>query len=342
MRRLSLILSDLYVPEEAGRESAHADALELPNLAWLLRFSRDPVVLSDWRTWLAARAGLGALAALPVAHVAARTCVDPALTESAWLATPVRLEARLDHVRLADRGLLRVGDTESARWCAEFAREFGPDVKLHPAGSRGFVLTGISAADITTMDPARLLDSDVAQALPRGAGAATLRRLGAELEMWLHATPLNAQREQAGTTRISAFWLWGGGAVADVSPADLAHSPGGTFMVHGGDPYLAGLADAARTLREVEPPAEFSALDPGVDHVIELTPMSDSRATLVRLEERWFAPARAALSAGALGALDIIANDRWFTIGARPGWRWWRKRRGWLASLVRPAPASKA
>ncbi len=339
MRRLSLILSDLYVPEEATREKAYTDALELPHLAWLLRFAQGPAA-ADWRAWFANRTGCAALAALPVAHVAARE-LDPALARTAWFATPVRLEARLDHVRLSDRGLLRVANEEGARWCAEFARQFGPDVALHAAGDRGFLLTGIPATDITTTDPARLLDSDVAHALPRGGDAGALRRLGSELEMWLHATPLNTERERSGRARISAFWFWGGGTASNAALPDVS-PPGDAYRVHGGDPYLAAVARAARVPHASEIPEQYSALDPGVDHVIELTPMSDPRGSLAQLEERWFAPARAALSAGTLGALDILANDRWFRIGSRPGWRIWRKRRGWLASLVHPAATSKA
>jgi hypothetical protein len=342
MRRLSLILSDLFVPAEASRERALAGEIELPNFAWLLRFSQDPVALADWRSWLATRSGQSAIAELPAAQVAADSIVDPAHLATSWLATPVRLEARLDHVRLADRGLLRVENDESERWCAEFAREFGPDLKLHPAGDRGFVLTGISAAGVATVDPARLLDSDVAQALPSGAAAGPIRRLGAELEIWLHGIPLNAEREQAGRPRISALWIWGGGAVPGAPAVGVAESTGGTFTVHGADPYLPTLARAARAKYSFQSPERFSALDTRMNHMIELTPMSDVRNSLMQLEENWFAPVRAALSAGSLASLDIVANDRWYRIGARPGWRWWRKRRGWLESLVSPVSSSKA
>ena len=70
--------------------------------------------------------------------------------------------------------------------------------------------------------------------------------------------------------------------------------------------------------------------------------MSGPRESLERIEANWFAPARAALSEWPLGALDIVANDRWFRIGARAGWRRWRARRDWLESLGRHASAAKA
>jgi hypothetical protein len=343
MRRLSLILSDLYVPEEVTPEKVNASELELPHFTWLLRFARNPVAVSDWRAWLARQSGQESLASLPVAHVAARDILNQALSMSAWLATPVRLEARLDHVRLADRGLLRVDDEESARWCAAFAREFGPELLLHPAGRRGFLLTGISAFGVSTVDPARLLDSDVAQSLPTGADAAGLRRLGAELEMWLHAAPLNDARTRAGRPRITAFWFWGGDSLPRGGLVEAPQTLKANCVFYGGDPYLSGLSRAAKASRMIEPPERFSGLDPVPEHhIVELAPMSGPRESLESIEANWFAPARAALLDGTLGALDIVANDRWFRIGAHPGWRWWRKRRNWFASLGRNASAAKA
>src|SRR4051812_14677817 len=105
MRRLTLILSDLYLPEELGR-GVDLQARTLPNLEWLLRFADSPQPLRDWRSWLVGQVGPAS---------SARNL------ESTWLATPVALEARLDHVRLLDRGLLRLDETDRSRACEEFA-----------------------------------------------------------------------------------------------------------------------------------------------------------------------------------------------------------------------------
>ena len=42
MRRLTLILSDLYLPEEAQRGMTVPTTRHLPNLEWLLRFAESP------------------------------------------------------------------------------------------------------------------------------------------------------------------------------------------------------------------------------------------------------------------------------------------------------------
>ena len=117
MRRLTLILSDLYLPGEAVSAGALPKAITLPGLDRLLRFAQPESLGGDWRTWLARELGCGPIASLPLAHLCALGLGrDPA---GSWIATPVQLEARLDHVRLLDRGLKRLLPLQRAAWIAE-------------------------------------------------------------------------------------------------------------------------------------------------------------------------------------------------------------------------------
>lgn len=331
MRRLTLILSDLYLPAGADK-SAFPEALDLPALDWLLRFARTPERIDDWRRWLARDIGAGRLAELPAAHLYAAGVDIPAA--GTWLATPVALEVRVDHVRLRDRGLLTVSPEESAEWQMEFARTFGPDLQLGSAGDRAFALLGGPRTDVSTFDPARLLDSDIGQALATDTAAAReLRRLGTEIEMWLHSAATNQARERAGRRRISALWLWGGGADAPGLPtADDVHWA--DFRLHGGDPCIGALGNLGASQPSGAFPANFVELTAAPLTIVELAPMSGAPTEmLTALESNWFAPARAALSEGRLDVLTIVANDRVFRVGPRQGWKFWRRRRSWLQSL---------
>jgi hypothetical protein len=51
MSRLTLILSDLYLPEERLPQAMLAGALAMPNLEWLLRFCGAARQAPDWRAW---------------------------------------------------------------------------------------------------------------------------------------------------------------------------------------------------------------------------------------------------------------------------------------------------
>ena len=329
MRRLTLILSDLYLPEEAGPDATVPEALALPQLEWLLRFAQSRAI-PDWRRALSLDVGRADLAVQSSAVLAARDCLHVTPAEFVWLATPVRLEARLDHVRMLDRGMPRLAPDEREQLRVQFARAFAPAYALHDAGPRGFLLTGLAKAEVTTVDPARLLDADIGRAQPSGAAARELRRLAAEIEMWMHGLPGKP------AARPSALWLWGGGphtpAPARTSPLPTAMS---TLRYHGDDPGFAGLARATTGAVPAAVPADFAAAQGAPDRVIvEMTPMNGGAdESLSALDARWFAPARAALSAGELDSLDVVANDRWFRIAARPSWRFWRRRVSWLGQL---------
>ncbi|HEU4778775.1 MAG TPA: hypothetical protein VFS58_02725 [Steroidobacteraceae bacterium] len=340
MRRITLILSDLYLPAEFGRPAAGPVAsfpstLDMPNFDWLLRFAERVERIEDWRSWLSADLGAFDLARMSVAQCCALRTLPAASSRNAWLATPVHLEARIDHVRLADRGLLRLSAQERDSWRQDFSLAFGPEYALHDAGERGFLLSGAAPARVASVDPSRLLDADIGQALPTGPSAGELRRLGTEIEMWLHGAPANVAREHLRSRRVSALWLWGGGSLGDgatetAPTADVTESR--KPQVFGGDPFLTALAGIS-----VDPaPRSFSELDAGGKHiVVELAPMSGATSeALAELETHWFAPARAALNSGNADAIDVVANDRRFRVGRRPGWRLWRRRASWLTRLA--------
>lgn len=330
MRRLSLILSDLFLPEEAGPSAGVSPARALPNLEWLLRFSGSPDRIVDWRRWLLEQTA-PALVELPIASVSAGERVGGRDLESSWLATPVALEARLDHVRLLDRGLLRLDESERASCCEEFARVFGPQYLLHDGGERAFFLSGLRAAGAPVADPARLLGTEIGPALP-GRDANELRRLWTEIEMWLQGAAFNSARERAGKRRVSALWLWGA-ASAPPLPTQVEHADAGSAF-YGGDPMITGLSRRASEPARAAP-KQFGDIDSTAAHVaVEFAALTGApHESLEALDANWFAPAKSALVTGDLRQVDLVANDRHFRIGARPQRKFWRRRQPWLASL---------
>jgi hypothetical protein len=308
MRRLTLILSDLYLPEEAQRGAVPAMRV-LPNLEWLLRFSASPERIGDWRPWLLAQVDPGS---------------NPEGADTSWLATPVALEARLDHVRLLDRGLLRLEESERVSCREEFARVFGMQYHLQDGGERAFFLSGLPAAGMYTVDPARLLGTEIGPALP-GREASELRRLWTEIEMWLHGAAFNDVRERAGKRRVSALWLWGANAKPPRARTDAVY--------YGGDPTIAALGRLAA--QHAHDPKQLSQVDSDKPHVVvEFAALTGGpHESLEALDANWFAPAKSALATGDIQELELVVNDRRFHIGARPQWKFWRRRQPWLTSL---------
>ncbi len=326
MRRLTLILSDLYLPGEITRGDIPR-IHELPAFEQLLRFA-DRRPISNWRQWLAGDLGVPDFAG-PLAHVCARAAGKD--SAGAWMATPVRLEARLDHVRMTNRGLVRLTNEQAQELSGEFATTFGP-LELVARDERALLLTGGPRGDLPTVDPARLLDADIKPALPAGPAANELRRLIAEIEMWLPGTRANAARERAGMQKFTALWLWGGGLPVPQASDPLAVDK--QPALYGGDPLLNSLADL-RTLPPVHPsPESLAGLSSHGCAYVELTPMSGPASeSLPALDANWFAPALDELRQGSLDRLTLVANDRVFDVKPNASWKFWRRRRHWLDLL---------
>ena len=330
MQRLTLILSDLYVPEE-GVGGDVPQAQELPAMSALLRFAKRETI-GDWRRWLLLQAG-GPLADLPLAAICADERVPGTALDAAWLATPVALEARLDHARMADRGLLRLNAAERATGCEEFNRVFGPQFLLYDGGDRAFILTGVAPVATAIADPARLLGADIGTALP-GPDAPELRRLWAEIEMWLHGSALNTERERTGKRRVSALWIWGRGANETGSRG--LNEP--SVEIHGGDPLIEGLIRRWQQHSRGLPTSldQFVGTRPHV--IVEFAPLTgEPQEALTALDDSWFRAAQQLLERGALSALEIIANDVLFRVTPHARMRFWRRSRGWLENLAHPA-----
>jgi hypothetical protein len=154
--------------------------------------------------------------------------------------------------------------------------------------------------------------------LPAGGDATRWRRWLSEMQMLLHAHPVNALREAHGRVPVTGVWISDGGRVTDVPQG----SASAIFAPAGRDGDVArGLAHLRGT-RAALPPASFAALPLQDDAIVLLDRAIDMNAP--RLLSEWLAPAVAALERGTLASLSLLADGggtaaAWHA--ARPAWR---------------------
>jgi hypothetical protein len=317
----------------------------LPSLARATRFGTTQALTSGWRSWLANWLGSGELAAAAPASVAAAACDELASADMVWLAAPVHLSASLTTVHLDPFGLLRLDAVAQDTLRASFERTFRDSgYRLVPTSSGVFLTAGPALTDIETADPAHHLGSSITEALPKGRDAPALRRLGAEIDMWLHEHPVNQARQRERRRSISSLWFWGGGAPLRGSKiiANAAELPD----VYSDDAYVTGLCRAAG--RSVQPLRHtFAAIaESHTERVAVVMPVfqaddsapSGTRAVtpleaLERLDRQWIGPALAALNEGDFARVSIIANNKQLTLQRRDAFKRWRRVRGALAGL---------
>jgi hypothetical protein len=354
VREIVIVIRDLYLePEQAGKDSrraAQADAAAAAALApsspataasaagleHLARFGDTATLPGGWRAWVAHWLGLPRHARDLPASVAAAALGDMPADRAVWLATPVHLIAGLTRVHFDRRSVLHLSGEELEALAAGFRDTFsGSGFDLHPLEGGELLLSGPAAcAPSMTTEPARIPLASVAEALPAGQGARALRRLGAEIEMWLHGHPLNEARARRGEAPVATLWVWGGGAPA-LSPAAAAGETADAAF--GSDAYVRGLWRLAGG--EARPmPVDWAAVigEPRAQRalgVVEVAELLQANASwhladaVAEIDRRLLSPSLAALHRGRLERLTLLANDRSLTLRASHRWRLWRHTR---------------
>jgi hypothetical protein len=255
-----------------------------------------------------------------------------------WIATPLHLAAGLTTLHFDATGILRLTRAEREALALDFQRSFDDPVRrLVSLESGEFLLLQPGIPLTSTTEPARIVRGNVAAALPKGAGAAQLRRLGAEIEMWLHEHPVNRARASRNELTISTLWIWGGGLGSPAASANAQTLP----RAFGSDSYLRGLWHSCGGETQSLPEqldATFSYA-PSAAVVVEAGWMLRANAVwsvpelLAEVDRRFVAPAVDALRRGETARVLILANDRCLALSSSARRRFWRRSRSVLESL---------
>jgi hypothetical protein len=325
VHELVIVIADLYLPRE--RRSASGDAAGFEHLRGIPSVARygARVRLADgWRTWLLGRIGRADLEDAAPACIAAAALdrglgaapAEPHATAvTRWIATAVHLHAGLTRVHLDQRGLLRLTPAEQAILAVDFTRTFGSsNHTLAPLPSGEFLLSTPGLTPLATEEPARSAGGELDQLMPTGPAATPLRRLLAEIEMWLHALPLNEARRSRGEAPVTALWPWGA-AGRIVRPEYRAQSE--LPPAFGRDAWLEGLWRLNGAACHTPPQHLDEVLAAGTRAAVLVVEVggqlrgdeATAAGALRRVDERFVSPALQALRRGALDGLSVILND---------------------------------
>jgi hypothetical protein len=331
VREIVIVIRDLYLEPELATEAS------APGIEFLARFGDRAPLPEGWRAWTAQWLGVPQYAGAAPASVAAAALEDAPVDGAVWLATPVHLIAGLTSVHFDRRSVLRLPDTELGELAASFRDTFrGSGFDLRPLGGGELLLIGPQFSPMaTTIEPARLLLTSVAEAISKGGVAPALRRLSAEIEMWLHGHAVNDERARHGDLTVATLWLWGGGAPLAFRPeAAPREMPDAAF---GSDPYIRGLWRLAGGELEPMPVDWTSVMDqPRAQRalaVMEVAELLHANASwrladaVAEIDRRLVSPALGALRRGELDRFVLLANDRCLILRRADRWRLWRRMR---------------
>ncbi len=346
-RRLTLLVPGLFGPEadrDAGSNQADrareagvlTSGLELPHLVRVL--SRARMVAADGlgETLEALYFKAFELPAPPDADlpVAALTAAIDGLdsAEGFWLrADPVYLRPDLARLILRDSRDFDIQMDEARHLAAELNAELqDDDLKLLPAHPARWYLRLATQPAFTSVSPASAHGCDADSCLLRGEAARHWHQLQNRIQMLLHHSPINTDREAWGQPPINSLWFWGLGAMPELP----ARAWG---QVSGDDPLLEGLAAYSGS--------PCVPLVAGFDEWIETAPAADClvviqaalgavraqdrnawQDALEMIENQWLAPVIKSFAEGQLEILTVATGGAWsFIHSARDARAWWRR-----------------
>ena len=333
MRTATLFVPSLFWPETGDTDAS--SGLRLPALETLLsRGTAADSTCENEPAWLCARFGVQKQVDWPVAPLAfAGDGGDPGA--GYWLrADPVHLRVHNDGLILLAPETLEIAEDESRELTGALNRQFEAEGFVfhapHPRRWYVKIPQAPKSPKIRTITLKQAIGRDVNRLLPEGEERLRWHRIFNEVQMLLHAHPVNMAREKRGATLVNSVWFWGGGTLpATSSPFDAIQSD---------DPLAMGLAKTAGIMPAPLP--ANSKLAAGNNSLVDIRDaerefirgnVASWQAVLERLETRWFVPVLDGLRVGRIGRAVVATvtggrRHEWsVTRGAL--WRIWRRPR---------------
>ena len=332
---LQLLIPGLIWPE------AMASLPPLPSLELLLaRGRRGKAAAPDAGAWLFAAHDLAGDEARdrPVAPFA-RLADEDVVDTGCWIcADPVHLRLQRDALVLADAKLLAITRAEADALVASLNAHFAADgFTLHAPHPDHWYAALAQAPAISTTPLALAAGRSVDPNLPRGPAAAAWHARMNEVQMLLHAHPVNEAREARGQMPVNSLWFWGAGTL----PVRDEDAPVPFSRVWAADPLARGLARWTNTPALGLPTSAQSLLDAAPAEGVGLALLDGLEAAraygdpgawdtrLRELESVWFAPLLAALRERRIGMLSVhgFGGDKPFSVEAvrHDLGRFWRR-----------------
>jgi hypothetical protein len=313
----TLLISHLFPPAEFGADICRDLALDSLR-KFLTRAQRLSFAAIDTTTWLCQAFEVEKQLDWPVAPLT--LTVDGGEPGDAyWLrADPVHLQARRDQLRLADSTILNVSRQEADELVAALNRHFSGDgmTFLAPRSGRWYLRLA-HRPEIITHAPDSVAGSNINAFLPAGKDALSWHRIFNEIQMLLHAHPLNDAREAKNEMAINSVWLWGGGAKTAV--------PGRNFSAVWSDNALASALAAVAGVHAAALPdhagcwlgaAGAAPAPDNAQHLIVLEQLNAAvqygnvgrwRENIATLEHDWISPLVQALQRRQISRLTLVS-----------------------------------
>lgn len=284
-----------------------APGARLPSLELLAaRGRRGATQAESLERWLQAAFGLeGRLAAGALSLLGAGGAPGDAI----WArADPVHMQVLRDRVMLAPGSTFAIPREEAHALCEAVNQHFAGELELRALDGSRWCARLARELEVGDEPPLAMSGREATQR----AGDAMLT----EIQMLLHAHPVNAAREERGEPVLNSIWFWGSGRLPSQQRSRWR-------SITAADALALGLARNSG--------AAARSLASGATHWLSQSP-DDGRHLVIldpddALERDWLAPLVVALRAGRIGMLSLHLPDAGLSFETVRGdlRRFWRR-----------------
>lgn len=326
----------LFVPGLLGlvRELAPEDLPEVPSIKYFFSrgsfHGRPSASFTDTLCLLFNSQASGERDA-PIAAIS-QLVDDKQAGQEIWMrADPVHLAADREGVVLMDETSFTL-DQHDALVLAGDIKDILADSGLMlevPTTSRWYVKLS-EQPDIKTTPVHEVVGKDIHQFMPAGNDRQKWVRLLNEIQMTLHASKLNEDRQQRGELPVNSVWFWGAGALPGKTShnwtrvfTDDVNTQG--FAIHT-DTRCDALPDHANQLIEqlADKDRALVVMSFGLRHA-QYHDVEGWIDFINYLDEFWFADLLKYLKSGDLEELNIISKKRLIKFNKNSCYKFWKR-----------------
>jgi hypothetical protein len=344
MRSVHLVIPDLFLPKDFAAEACAG--LSVPALEKMLGRGHseilDPVSLENL---LCELFGVPYDGDAPIATI---TAAFDGLAAGCWLrADPVHLRLQRDQMLLLP--VMEISAGEAGEMCASLNGHFaGQGMEFFAPHAQRWYVRMDSLPHIRTTPLSQVVGGDVRRALPTGEDAARWHQRFNEIQMLLHAHPLNEARDARGALTINSVWFWGGGCDSAYGSLRSSGEPVGlplagallqkNYDIVSSDDVLAGVFATSSGATFSVWPEKWRDADNNGRQLLVWTGLRSAlldgnlgawRAALKDFEHSHARPIWQALRSGNIAGLqmDILGKDgmRRVALTPRDAWAFWRR-----------------
>lgn len=267
----------------------------------------------------------------PVAAVT--RVLDMGVVDQAWWmrADPVHLMPHGDTLILS-AGDLSISQDEADQLVREILEVFNQDGwVLKAPRPDSWYLQLLDMPDICTTPLSNVVGHNIYPALPAGRDGKKWHTILNELQIMLHTSTVNVEREAKGLPTINSLWFWGGGRLPTLQENDWTKFWGddavGAALARLSQVKLADRpASAGNWLQESGPGNHLVVLDQAEQ--ARLNGHEQTRRDFIdTFDDQWTEPLIRALQTKKLDSFAVVVeNCRVYNANAKNLGRWWRRR----------------